>query len=125
LSADSVWRIRWTDFLVIGGLVVCGTLGMWGGGRSPKGGIVEIRGRDGAVRVPLDGAVQTFRVSGPLGQTQVEIRDGAARVVDSPCRDKVCVKMGWVRGAGEWAACVPNRVLLRVEARPGLDAVTR
>jgi hypothetical protein len=125
LAGASVWRVRWTDLLVVGGLGVCGALGLLLGGRSPQEGMLEIRNSESVLRVPLDEGVRTVPVTGPLGQTLVEIRDGAARVVSSPCRDKVCMRMGWVRAPGDWTACVPNRVVVRVEALPGVDAVTR
>ncbi len=53
-------------------------------------------------------------VRGPLGDTRVEIADGTARIVDSPCRDKVCVRMGRLDRTGDWSACLPNGVLVRI-----------
>ena len=54
-------------------------------------------------------------VFGPLGPTVIKIRDGAARVVSSPCPDQVCVAVGEIWRPGQWAACLPNRVMLYVE----------
>ena len=53
---------------------------------------------------------RTVRVSGPLGETVLEIRDGKVRVIASPCSQKLCIRAGWLEHAGEAAACVPNRV---------------
>jgi len=36
-------------------------------------------------------------------------------VEDSPCRDKICVLGGWISHSGEWLACLPNSVFVRVE----------
>jgi hypothetical protein len=70
--------------------------------------------RDAVVRVP-----------GPLGVTVVEVHDGHARVVSSPCPDKLCVRMGAVRSPGESVLCIPNQVLATVGPVQGkLDAVT-
>lgn len=49
-------------------------------------------------------------VRGPLGETVIEIDDGRARVLASPCTQKLCVRSGWLDAAGEATACVPNRV---------------
>jgi hypothetical protein len=54
-------------------------------------------------------------VSGPLGVTHISIRDGAALVTDSPCRDKLCVLAGRISRRGGWTACLPNRVFLRID----------
>jgi len=70
---------------------------------------------------------RTVHVPGPLGTTDVVIRQGSVRVVDSPCPHRVCVSMGEKRRSGETVACVPNRVLVLVCSRrgSGVDAITR
>jgi len=50
------------------------------------------------------------RVTGPLGDTLIEIRGGRARVLTSPCTQKLCLRAGWLDSAGAATACVPNRV---------------
>ncbi len=64
-------------------------------------------------------------VKGPLGITEVEIRDGKARILRSPCRLKVCIKSGYIQYADRISVCLPNRVVVRVEGniQRGLDAV--
>jgi len=51
---------------------------------------------------------------GPLGDTVVEIKNGRACVVDSPCPQKVCIGMGEVAKSGEIVACVPNRLIFTI-----------
>lgn len=58
-------------------------------------------------------------VEGPLGRTIVEIRDGQARIAASPCRNQRCVQAGWLSRSGAAAACVPNRVSLRITGPDG------
>ena len=48
-------------------------------------------------------------VPGPLGTTQVEIRDGRVRIKADPSPRQLCVKQGWLQ-SGEAAVCLPNRV---------------
>jgi hypothetical protein len=53
-------------------------------------------------------------VKGPLGNTIVVIRGGSASVEDSPCPDKLCVHMPAISRPGQWIACLPNGVFVRV-----------
>ncbi len=64
-------------------------------------------------------------VEGPLGITEIEIRDGKARILRSPCKLKVCIKSGYIQYADRISVCLPNRVVVRVEGNTerGLDAV--
>jgi len=69
---------------------------------------------------------RVIEVEGPLGLTRVVIEDGRAWVEDSPCRDKVCVRMGKVSRPGEEAICLPNRVIVQMKGtRGGVDGVSR
>jgi len=81
-----------------------------GGGYRP---VVNLRAENGRWVFPLD-ASETVVVSGPLGDTVVEIRGGVARVASSPCADQTCVAMGAIKLPGRWSACLPNRVMLYV-----------
>lgn len=57
---------------------------------------------------------RTIEVTGPLGSTIVRITDSEVFVVDSPCRDKLCVLAAPLHKAGEWNACMPNKVFIRI-----------
>lgn len=61
---------------------------------------------------------QQFELAGPLGPTRVEIADRAVRVLSSPCPNKICIGLGWARHAGDLLACVPNRLVIRIEGEP-------
>lgn len=64
-------------------------------------------------------------VNGPLGETRLEITAGRARVLSSPCTQKICVRSGWLTAAGDAIACVPNRVSIALLGRdPRFDAVS-
>ena len=68
---------------------------------------------------------QTAQVKGPLGVTEVEVKKGQVRIVRSPCKNKVCIKSGYIRYADRLAVCIPNRVVVRIvgESHRGVDAV--
>lgn len=89
---------------------------------------VEIRSDRGDQVYPLN-EDRTITVPGPLGDTILEIRGGAVRFVESPCRDKICIAAGFLSETGQWAACLPNRVFATVSGAPiadtgGVDAST-
>ena len=70
-----------------------------------------------------------IELKGPLGATKVAISGGAARVLDSPCREKICVNSQPLSAGGDWTACLPNRVFLQVTGDAGgadaeIDAVS-
>ena len=67
-----------------------------------------------AVEPLAEGRHQLIEVDGPLGVTIVEVDGFRAHVVSSPCPDKICVRMGWLSRPGDYAACLPNKVLAEI-----------
>ncbi|MCK5154525.1 MAG: NusG domain II-containing protein [Spirochaetales bacterium] len=57
---------------------------------------------------------RTIEVEGPLGITKIKILDSEVFVEDSPCRDKLCVQASPLNKSGEWNACLPNKVFIRI-----------
>ncbi len=57
---------------------------------------------------------RTVRIKGPLGETVIDIGNGTAAFTDSPCPDKLCVNSGSLSSSGQWAACLPNGVMMRI-----------
>ncbi|MFN0150953.1 MAG: NusG domain II-containing protein [bacterium] len=97
--------------------------------RAPAGAVASIRvAAARSERYRLDES-RTLRLPGPLGETEIVISDGAARIVASPCARKVCVRMGAARRVGQTIVCVPNRVIVRIESEAGspeeFDAILR
>ena len=80
----------------------------------------------GTTTVPLHEDC-TLAVAGAVGGLTVVVEDGSVRVAHSGCPDGTCVATGAVSSAGAVIACVPNRVIVRVEggATDGLDARVR
>ena len=75
-------------------------------------------------RFPLT-ADHFAHVKCPLGTTEVEIENGRARIVLSPCKLKVWIKSGYIQYADSLSACLPNKVVVRIDSKAqfGLDAV--
>jgi len=58
---------------------------------------------------------QTIHLQGAIGQSIISIENGTVHFVDSACRDKLCVHKGPFSHAGEWSACMPNRLIATIE----------
>ena len=87
---------------------------------------VNIKGENGEWVFPVN-STETVLVRGPLGDTVIEIRNGAARITASPCSGQTCITAGAVYAPGQWAACLPNRVMLYIDKdnnETGIDATT-
>ncbi len=54
----------------------------------------------------------------------VSFSPGGARVVSSSCPDKICVRTGLLKKAGDAAVCVPARFTLEILGKRSQDAVT-
>ncbi len=67
---------------------------------------------------------RTVKVYGPLGISILEIKNGKVRMFSSPCPDKLCVREGYISKPGQMIICVPNRVIVKIEGRANLDALT-
>ncbi|MDR1972266.1 MAG: NusG domain II-containing protein [Treponema sp.] len=94
---------------------------------APGSGVprVVVEGEGRRWEFPLD-AGETLTVGGPLGDTVVELRGSRVRVLSSPCAGQTCVAAGAIHRHGQWIACLPNRVMVRLEAsdQQELDAVS-
>jgi hypothetical protein len=74
---------------------------------------VEVQDPDGTFLYPL-GQDATIKAKGPIGITTIEVAQGKVWVEDSPCTNKVCIAMGIIRQSGQFVACLPNRVFVRI-----------
>ena len=106
-------------------LAAAGLLAVRPGGGTPRSARVQV-GDEVVHMLPLDRAARV-EVSGPVGVSRVAVEDGRVRVLDSSCVQRICVRRGWLREVGDVAACVPNRLVVRVEGegRRPFDGVSR
>ena len=83
-------------------------------------------GRNGELRAEVEASGETYLlplsrdgelvVEGPVGTTRIAVEGGTVRVVDSDCKDKICVAMGRISEPSGWVACLPNRVFVSLRA---------
>ena len=65
------------------------------------------------MNLPLD-VNETYDVDTGYYTVHIEIHDGAARFVDSPCPDHICEGFGWLSNEDQTATCLPARAVLTI-----------
>ena len=63
--------------------------------------------------IPLD-KHDTYDVDTGYYTVHIEVQDGAARFVDSPCPDHICEGFGWISHEDQTATCLPARAVLTI-----------
>lgn len=115
------WIKRLTPFdckllVVVAVLVACSFLLPL---RQTVGARVVVSSDDRIVFVAPLAKAQRVELNGPLGITVLQIEHGGARIISSPCTNKVCMHMGEARHSGDLLACVPNHLVVRIEGDVG------
>ena len=64
-------------------------------------------------------------VTGENGKTIIEAKDGKIYFSSSCCKDKVCVRSGELKKNGDFASCLPEKVIVKVigEKKEQIDAI--
>ena len=57
--------------------------------------------------IPLDKS-DTYTVDTGYYTVHIEVQDGRARFVDSPCPDHICEGFGWLSAEDQTATCLPD-----------------
>ena len=65
------------------------------------------------MNLPLD-VDETYDVDTGYYTVHIQIKDGAARFVDSPCPDHICEGFGWLSDEDQTATCLPARAVLTI-----------
>ena len=83
------------------------------------------RQRGNVCEIWIDGALfRSYDISVPFEialENGVEIAGDGESVFfsSSDCPDKVCVNTGKLHFSGEWAACLPNKTVIKIFGRSG------
>jgi len=78
----------------------------------PSGAFIKISLDNKTVyTLPLD-EDRIVTVTGPIGESSIEIKNSKVHIKDAPCPKKLCIHQGWIdRGA---IICLPNKVVVSV-----------
>lgn len=108
------------DWLVLfAGLALVGGLWLRQAGSLEGRVIVRLEGKvveDASLRLN-----RRIEIQGPLGVSEIEIRDGRVRIAGDPSPRQLCVRQGWIP-PGAAAVCLPNRVSVE-NAAAGYDTL--
>ena len=102
--------------------LICG--GLWLGLRQRGAAVVvEQNGRETARYALFED--RTVRIEGQGGCNLLIIRGGEAWLSEADCPNRLCVKTGKIRYAGQSIVCLPHKLAVRiVGGASSLDAVT-
>ena len=101
--------------LLLGGALLL--LPRTGGGKT-----AVITTGDGAeTRIDLNAVSEPYEIPLDCGVT-LAVSPGEIRFADSDCRGRDCVRCGALTRPGQAAACLPNRVLVRIDGKTEQDA---
>jgi hypothetical protein len=110
--------VKKTDLLVLA-LIAAAALTFWLAYRfifAEKGTYAEIYYQSQLVeRIPLDTAKEgTFSIPQCPQVVFMLYSDGSIAFYASDCPDKLCIHSGKLRLSGQFAACLPNRILVKI-----------
>ncbi|HRI45807.1 MAG TPA: NusG domain II-containing protein [Ignavibacteriaceae bacterium] len=66
-------------------------------------------------KIELNRKATSYKVSGNIGDVVFNIGNGNAHVHSSTCRHQLCKKGNSAFASGDFIACAPNKVILRIE----------
>ena len=69
------------------------------------------------------GKDQTIRIKRGGKSNTVQISSGRAKMLESNCRNHICIDMGEVSSPGQMIICLPNRITIEIKGDGGHDAV--
>lgn len=98
--------------LAAASLVFLSSLGAVDAAGEPRAVIADANGQEWIYPLDTDREVQ---IEGPLGITIVHIHEDGVSIESSPCPNQTCVAAGSIDRPGQWVACLPNQVFVRVE----------
>ena len=84
--------------------------------------VVQIEAPAGTFMYDIEEVVESFDL-GPGVGCELRLSGGQAWVERSDCPFAVCVQMGRISRPGQWIACMPHGVFVRVLGTPDADAV--
>lgn len=66
-----------------------------------------------SLRFDLNNIDKDIIIEGLLGESKILIKDNHIQFLESPCRDKLCVKAGILKNSP--LICMPNGIIIRFE----------
>lgn len=109
------------DVIIIAVLLIIGLAGVAYSKLRPAGENLSAEisyGSDVIAVIPLDGEIRTLAVPGHENVV-LTIGNGEVMFTQSDCPDKICIRTGTLKKSGQSAACLPNKIIVRVVSDKG------
>jgi hypothetical protein len=117
------WQIMTAgDWTIVLALLLFSLAGIGWLAMGPAGSRVVVTSGDETCFVASLGQSHSVELPGPLGKTHLVIDERGAYITGSPCPRKVCLSMGPAQHGGDLLACVPNRIMVRIESPSAEEA---
>ncbi len=111
-------ELRWADCLLLVGLSIL-AFAAWSRSRQAEGDrlLVEVTQEGKRSLYPIDQDLD-LRLRNAAGRQVmlVKVQGSQVRVQESDCPLQYCVQRGAISRVGQWIACLPNQVFIRVLA---------
>ena len=118
---------RKADYILLAALIVIGVaVSVWLSSASSLGDKVVIK-QDGKLYGTYSLLEdQTITIENGSKVNVIEIHDGEVEMASASCKNQVCVNHAAIRTSGTSIVCLPNRIMVTIEAEGGneIDAVT-
>ncbi|MBO6159263.1 MAG: NusG domain II-containing protein [Firmicutes bacterium] len=112
--------IQGSDLILIAVLLLLAGLIFLAAARRPASTSAQLV-QDSRVIMEISlGEDQTFSPS-DFPEVTLEVKDGRIRFLSSDCPDQTCVRTGFISHPGEYAVCLPKRLMLRIPDSPSSD----
>jgi len=50
------------------------------------------------------------------GYNIIEIKDQSIGIIDADCRDKICMKSGFISNPGQISVCLPHKLMIEIKS---------
>lgn len=66
-----------------------------------------------------------YEVDGALGKVKLETHNGKIRVIEENSPNHLCSKQGFIQESYQVLICLPNKVVVKIEAHNEIDTVVK
>lgn len=116
---------RKADILAVSAVLLIAVAGFFLAGRSGNPvATVTVNGEEIKCIDLSDDMEKVVIVTETSPVVTIVAENGGIRFEDSGCPDKLCVRSGVLRRSGSVAACLPAGVVIHVDGKKSVDAVT-
>lgn len=75
--------------------------------------------------IPLNTEITTYEVTGENGIVKIVAGNGKIKVEEENSPLHLCSKQGWVDSSTQTIVCLPNKIIIQIEAQKKLDGVVK